>query len=257
MQIKYVTEFSWDIKGIGEVLFEKEEYIAPGFFKMDSRTYLKNWLIRKMFNKNGGEIMIRGEKNILKYDAKNKEYWLITTDEYFEKEKKDTLSKSSSSRLLFFSEIFEDLFNATDDDFIIHRERTSKIENINGLSAKKWNTTIQNSSQKLFFEEWLVQELPLKDTLDLLKLDLMESFNLNKDQNRGTSFMVSSNDFVWSADSTVVLDSLEGKIVQAKMYCERGFLKSMSFEIKELYTVSFDAASFTIPEKYDRIEKND
>jgi len=67
--------------------------------------------------------------------------------------------------------------------------------------------------------------------------------------------MISSDDFVWSADSTVVLDSLEGRIVQAKMHTENEFFKSMSFEIKELYTVSFDASSFTIPEAYKRIEK--
>ena len=67
--------------------------------------------------------------------------------------------------------------------------------------------------------------------------------------------MISSDDFVWSADSTVVLDSLEGRIVQAKMHIEHEFFKSMSFIIKELYTVSFDAASFTIPEAYKRIEK--
>ena len=33
MQIKYLTEFSWDAKVIGEVIIEKEEYIAPGFLK--------------------------------------------------------------------------------------------------------------------------------------------------------------------------------------------------------------------------------
>ena len=85
----------------------------------------------------------------------------------------------------------------------------------------------------------------------------MESFNPNKDRNKRTSYTISSDDFVWSADSTAVLDSLEGRIVQAKMHFEHEFFKSMSFEIKELYTVSFDAASFTIPEVYERIEKND
>ena len=257
MQIKYATEFSWDAKVIGKVIIESEQYIASGFFKMNSRAYPKNWVIRKMFNKNGGEIMIRGEKSILKYDVKDKEYWLITADEYFEKEKKDTVSKSSSSRSLFFSDFFEEIFDENNDKFIIHREKTSQIENINGFRANKWNTTIQNSSQKLFFEEWLVQELPLKDTFDSLKLDLIGSLNPTKDQHNNTPFILSSDDFVWSADSTAVLDSLEGKIVQAKMYCEHEFLKSMSFEIKELYTVSFDAASFTIPETYERIEKND
>ena len=155
----------------------------------------------------------------------------------------------------FFSIIFESLIDSTVDEFIIKREKASQLEKINGFRAKKWTTTIQSSKQKLLFEEWLVKELSLKDTLDSLKLDIMESFNPNKDKNKETSYMISSDDFVWSADSTAVLDSLEGRIVQANMHIEHEFFKSMSFEIKELYTVSFDAASFTIPEAYKRIEK--
>ena len=254
MQIKYVTGFSLDAKVIGEVIFEKEEYIAPGFFKMNSKMYPKSWVLRKMFNENDGEIMIRGEKNILKYNSKDKEYWLINVDEYFKKGKKDTVSQSHLSRSLF-SIIFESLIDTTDSEFIIQREKVGQFENINGFRAKKWTTTIENSKQKLFFEEWLVKELSLKDTLDSLKFDIMGSLNPNKDRNRRTSYMIFSDDFVRSADSTAVLDSLEGRIVQAKMYTEHAFFKSMSFEIKELYTVSFDAASFTIPEAYKRIEK--
>jgi len=90
-----------------------------------------------------------------------------------------------------------------------------------------------------------------------IKIRYNGKFNPNKDRNKRTSYTISSDDFVWSADSTAVLDSLEGRIVQAKMHFEHEFFKSMSFEIKELYTVSFDAASFTIPEAYERIEKND
>ena len=257
MQIKYVTEFSWDAKFIGEVIIENEEYIAPGFLKMNSNMYPKNWVLRKMFNENDGEIIIKGEKNILKYNSKDKEYWLINIDEYFNKEKKDTVSQTPLSRSLFFSIIFESLIDSTVDKFIIKREKASQFDKINGFRAKKWTTTIQSYKQKLLFEEWLVKELPLKDTLDSLKLDIMKSFHPNKDRNKETSYMISSDDFVWSADSTAVLDSLEGRIVQAKMHIEHEFFKSMSFEIKELYTVSFDAASFTIPETYERIEKND
>ena len=83
MQIKYVTEFSWDAKVIGEVIIENEEHIAPGFLKMNSKMYPKNWVLRKMFNENDGEIIIKGEKNILKYNSKDKEYWLINIDEYY------------------------------------------------------------------------------------------------------------------------------------------------------------------------------
>ena len=42
MQIKYVTEFSWDAKEIGEVIIENEEHIARGFLKMNSKLHQMN-----------------------------------------------------------------------------------------------------------------------------------------------------------------------------------------------------------------------
>ena len=51
MQIKYVTEFSWDAKVIGEVIIENEEHIAPGFLKMNSKMYPKNWVLKKCLTK--------------------------------------------------------------------------------------------------------------------------------------------------------------------------------------------------------------
>ena len=99
--------------------------------------------------------------------------------------------------------------------------------------------------------------MSLKDTFDSLKLDLMEKFNPSNYQNRKNSFMLSSDVFVEIADSTAILDSLDGKIVKAKMYCEHEFLKSISFEIKELYALSFEPSFFTIPESFERNIKND
>ena len=130
MQIKYLTEFSWDAKVIGEVIIEKEEYIAPGYFKINSKMYPKSWLLRKMFNEDDGEIIVKGEKNILKYSKKDEEYWLVNVDEYFDKEKKDTVSQTPISRSLFFSRILESLFDSAEGEFIIQREESSELEEI-------------------------------------------------------------------------------------------------------------------------------
>ena len=102
MQVKYVIEFSWDMKLLGEVTTKREQYVAPGFFKKNSKINPENWVLRRMFNKDNGEIMIAGEKNILKYDNKEEEYWLITIDEYFKKSEKDTIANRTSERDLFF-----------------------------------------------------------------------------------------------------------------------------------------------------------
>ena len=96
------------------------------------------------------------------------------------------------------------------------------------------------------------------DTLDSLTFELNYSFLPNKNNIHYSSFKLSSDVFAKIADSNAVLDPLDGSIVLAKVTCENHkFLKSMRFEIKELYTTTFDAAYFTIPETYNRIQEND
>ena len=116
MQIKYLSEFSWDAKVIGRVIIEKEEYIAPGFLKMNSKMYPKSWVLRKMFSESDGEILIKGEKNILRYSEKDEEYWLINVNEYFSIGKIDSASQRPLSRSLFFSLMISSHISDADSD---------------------------------------------------------------------------------------------------------------------------------------------
>ena len=68
---------------------------------------------------------------------------------------------------------------------------------------------------------------------------------------------ISSNDFIKDIDSTSFIDAIDGDIVKAKLVVEsdNAWVKAMEFEIRELYTVPFDALSFAIPEDYERVEE--
>ena len=127
MQIKYLTESSWDAKVFGKVIVEKEEYIAPGFLKMNSKMYPKSWVLRKMFSENDGEILIKGEKSILRYSEKDEEYWLINVNEYFNTGEIDTASQRPLSRSLFFSLIFESLIDTSTGKVRIQREKVKVL----------------------------------------------------------------------------------------------------------------------------------
>jgi hypothetical protein len=75
----------------------------------------------------------------------------------------------------------------------------------------------------------------------------MESFSLQK---------FSSHDFIKGVDSTYTFEPSNESMVLAKLLVDsdNSWIQSASFEIRELYTVPFDASSFTIPEEYERIE---
>ena len=70
-------------------------------------------------------------------------------------------------------------------------------------------------------------------------------------------FKFSSDTFIELADSNSTIEPLEGRIVKAKAVVKEGFMKSMSFEIRELYAVPFDSLSFSIPEDYEQIKNEE
>jgi len=98
----------------------------------------------------------------------------------------------------------------------------------------------------------MVDELPLRDLLysylsALIESDTVENFNMPK---------FSSHDIIKRVDSTYAFEPSNESIVLAKLLVDsdNGWIQSASFEIRELYTVPFDASSFSIPEEYERIE---
>ena len=60
-----------------------------------------------------------------------------------------------------------------------------------------------------------------------------------------------------NVDNFSSINNIEGDIVKAKLVVEsdNAWVKSMEFEIRELYTIPFDASSFAIPEDYERVEE--
>ena len=67
-------------------------------------------------------------------------------------------------------------------------------------------------------------------------------------------FKFSSDNLIEEADSNSTIQPLKGRIVKAKAVMNEGFTKSMSFEIRELYAMPFDASPFSIPKEYEQIK---
>ena len=280
MQINFKTEFSVDAKIIGQIKTTFNRIVSPGHAKVIMKIDAKKWLPSTFIDRENGTIMMTGEKNILKYDIKEKEYWLVSTEDYFKKQdqrtkqgnypSKDGQSTNKRDKTdSIISEIFfeiEDSFDKNDEPVQRKIDRLSSegLENINGFNAKKWTTQIEFTSStrskrlSFIFEEWIVDELPLQDDFHSLLNSINRELNPIKDQEVEFKFKFSSDDFVKSADSTSTLKPLGGYVVKAKATMnDHLFLNSMNFEITELYTVPFDPFSFAIPEEFKRIQKKE
>ena len=102
-------------------------------------------------------------------------------------------------------------------------------------------------------EEWIADEIPLLDIFDSLRIDVSGALNPYKDKKDYIEFKFSSDTFIEKADSNSTIEPLNGRIMKAKLHKIYAPIKSMNFEIRELYAVPFDSLSFSIPEDYEKI----
>ena len=278
MQVKYVVAYTIDVDWGGEIETVSEITVAPGYGRFNGKLNPKRWPF-SMFGGERGIIKIAGTDNNIGYSAKRETYWLLSPDNYDvfadkdwdRKENEENEEKEDSTEISItieteekekkssrnirknqFSELTKNVFENDDATPQIERILSDDTEIINGFRTNKWTTTISTESNKLVIEEWMVDELPLRDTLysylfALTELDTVENFNMPK---------FSSYDFIRGVDSTYALELSDESIVLAKLSIDsdNGWVQSALFEIRELYTVPFDALSYTIPEEYERIE---
>jgi|MDTC01.3.fsa_nt_gb hypothetical protein len=278
MQVKYVVAYTIDVDWGGEIETVSEITAAPGYARFNGKLNPKRWIFR-IFGGERGMLKVPGTENAMGYSAKRKTYWITPSgefplfadkdwgreqeDETEEKEESTEISittetsekekkGSKSVRKNQFSELTKNVFENDDATPQIERILSDGTEIINGFRTNKWTTTISTKTNKLIVDEWMVDELPLRDTLysylgPILDNGSMESFSLPK---------FSSHDFIKGADSTYTFEPSNESIVLAKLLVDsdNSWIQSASFEIRELYTVPFDASSFTIPEEYKRIE---
>ena len=263
MQIKYVTAYTIDVDWGGEIETVSEITAAPGYAKFNGKLNPKRWIFR-LFGGERGLIKVPGTDNVMGYSAKRETYWVLPPGNFDlfadknwgrkQNEKTEEKEKKSSKRdeQNPFSELSNDIFENDDATPHIERILSDGIEMVNGFRTKKWTTTIATESNRLVIEEWMVDALPLKDSLysyllAITKLDTVENFNMPK---------FSSHDFIRGVDSSSATALSDESIVLAKLSIDsdNGWIESALFEIRELYTVPFDASSFTVPEEYERIE---
>ena len=109
MQIRYAIVHSMDMKFIGSTEMITDQTTAPGFFttnmKIDALGFME-W--------ESGTIMIEGKDHILKYDAKDEEYWLVSPEDHFAPDTNSNFKIKSSNRR---RSGYTDFFHFLKDDF--------------------------------------------------------------------------------------------------------------------------------------------
>ena len=280
MQVKYVVAYTIDVDWGGEIETVSEITAAPGYGKFHGQLNPKRWIFR-IFGGQRGIIKVPGTENFLGYNAKRKTYWVTPpgedplfadmnwgdeSDEETE-EKEDTEEDSVTIKTkeegsntqrggkeYWFFKIANDIFKDDDASPRIERKMNEGIEEINGFRTKKWATTISTKNNKMIIEEWVVSELPLRDSLYAYIASTSEDNNeLINDIDR---VKFSSQDFISGVDSSYTIKKSDEIIVMAKLAIDsnNGWVQSAHFEIRELYALPFDPLTFTIPEDFERIE---
>ena len=280
MQVKYVVAYTVDVDWGGEIETVSEITAAPGYGKFHGQLNPKRWIFR-LFGGQRGFIKVPGTENFLGYNVKRKRYWVTPpgedplfadmnwvdeSDEEVEG-KKDTEDVSvtvkteeedsntqKGGKEYWFIKIANDIFKDDDASPKIERTLNESIEEINGFRTKKWTTTISTKNNKMIIEEWVVDELPLRDSLYAYISSTSEENN--ELINFIDSVKFSSQDFILGVDSSYTIKKSDEIIVMAKLGIDsnNGWVQSALFEIRELYTLSFDPLTFTIPEDFERIE---
>ena len=279
MQVKYVVAYTVDVDWGGEIETVSEITAAPGYGKFHGELNPKRWIFRILGGQRGF-IKVPGTENFLGYNAKQKTYWVTPpgedplfadmnwgneSDEKTE-EKEDTevsvtikteeegSSATGYGKESWFFKIANDIFKDDDASPRIERTLNESIEEINGFRTKKWTTTISTKNNQMIIEEWVVDELPLRDSL--YAYIASTSQENNEFINDIDSIKFSSQDFIFGVDSTYTKKKLDEIIVMAKLAIDSNncWVQSAHFEIRELYALPFDPLTFTIPEDFERIE---
>jgi len=280
MQVKYVVAYTIDVDWGGEIETVSEITAAPGYGKFNGQLNPKRWIFR-IFGGQRGMIKVPGTENVMGYNAKRKTYWVTPlgedplfadtnlgdeSDEEAE-EKEDTEEVSVTigteeegsntqkfGRKYWFIKISNDIFKNDDATPSIGRNLNDGIEEINGFRTKKWTTTISTETNNMIIEEWVVDELPLRDSLYAYIASTSEANNELINNIDRVKF--SSQDFILGVDSSYTIKKLDKIIVMAKLTIDsnNGWVQSAIFEIRELYAMPFEPLSYTIPEDFERIE---
>ena len=252
-QVRIVGRMYTEIPVLGPFKVTFDQTVAPGFFRSEEKTEADRFYARWLLNSETGEIMIEGTDKILKYDKDEEEYWLQSPEDYFKVP--DTISENSHS--------FSFSFSSDEDDETppkITRTGGKEIEVLRGFRTKKWITTISISQKKMVFEEWFVDKLPLLDLSDSMESAIKTKFNPEGQKIEIGQFEFASNIFIEEMDSLTTLEPIPGHSIKTNLmvYEENNDDPKMTigFEILELYAVPVDTSFFTIPEEYERIEKD-
>ena len=279
MQVKYVVAYTVDVDWGGEIETISEITAAPGYGKFHGQLNPKRWIFR-LFGGQRGFIKVPGTENFLGYNVKRKRYWVTPpgedplfadmnwgneSDEETEEEDTEEVSVTikteeegsntqKGGKESWFIKIANDIFKDDDASPRIERTLNESTEEINGFRTKKWTTTIYTKNNKMIIEEWVVDELPLRDSLYAYISSTSEENN--ELINFIDSIKFSSHDFILGVDSSYAQKKSDEIIVMAKLDIDsnNGWVQSALFEIRELYALSFDPLTFAIPEDFERIE---
>ena len=220
MQVRYVSAYTIDVKWGGEVETIFEVNAAPDYLRINGKLNFKRWFFR----------MFSGERGIINNhdgnDATNWSLKLTDVEKPYFFSGNDGFTLTAPDSEIDKQNEFMDIFENDNGTPKIDRNMSDGIEDVNGFRTKKWITTISTEENKMVIEEWIVDQLPLKDSLYSYIFPILEIDTSSIDSLTIPKF--SSYDIIKDVDSTYKTQPMDAIIVLAKLSIDsdNGWVKS-------------------------------
>ncbi len=249
IQIRTVESMKMKVPIVGKIEVITTKVIADGMIHEKEESTVDRFVFRWMGGSEGSIIDIsKGYK--LFYDDEDEEQWQTTFEELVQEA---TNPDTSNRRSISFT-IGGDDENESEEEPIVSRTDEG-IEGVNGMSARKWVTTILGKDNRVIFEMWMAKDLPQKVRATKIQKEINEKIGLPVSDDGISEF---ANEIA-SIDE-FDLEPIPGVMVKINMIVfednDEEPKMTAIVELLEIKEEPYDPADFAARQGYKLVEKN-
>ena len=247
-QIRSREAMSMRVPIIGKIEMVTTKFVADGMIHEKEETKVDRFIFRWMGGSEGSITDIsRGYR--LYYDDDDEEQWQTTFEDLVEKvTNPDTTKQRSISFTVGGADEDE-----SDEEPVVSRTEEG-VEDVNGISARKWVTTVLGNDSRAIFEMWMAEDQPEKERATEIEKKIDEKIGLPVSEDGVSGFAQG----LASIDEAG-LEPIPGIMIKMNMIAfeddDEDPKMSASVELLEIKKEPFDPSDFAIPESYKLVEK--
>ena len=247
-QIRVRENMTMQVPIVGKIEVINTMVIANGMMHEKEESKVDRFVFRWIGGSEGSIIdLARGYKVF--YDDEDEEQWKTT----FEKLVEEATNPDTSGRRSISVSIGNDDDESETEPIMSTMDEG--MEEVNGVSARKWVITILGKEDRVIFEMWMAEDMPMKIRAMAMERESDEKIGLPVSDDEVSGFL---NEL--SSMGDYGLEPIPGVMIKMKMIAfddDNDEPKaSMSYLLLDIGEEPFNADDFVSPANYKLIEKN-